>query len=140
MKITNNSDSLDSFKKVVAKSDQNFLTFSPIPALKVHCKFLGKLADTEVLWDTTIQTLASHLQEIDKKPSAVKRSRHRKTVQHTEPLRSFMEVEAPHKGVCKLKVVLPVPIIDEPTIKKTIIMIRCYKRLKVGHHEFGGNL
>jgi len=123
----------------MAKSDQNFLALSPVPALKVHINFLGKLADTDVLWDTTIQTLASYLLEADQIPSAEKPG-HRKEVQQSAKPRSFMQVDAPHNGVSTLKIVLPVPIIDEPTIKKTVIMIRCYKRLKVGYHEFGGNL
>ena len=113
----------------LVKSGKNYLGLTPIPALKVHIKFVGKLQEQEVLWDTTIQTYASHLAE---NPPA-------KSSKSLE-IRSFMQVEPPKDGVSALKIVLAVPMIDEPTIKKTIIMIRCYKRLRVGYHEFGKNL
>jgi len=35
------------------------------------------------------------------------------------------------------RVVLDIPRIDEPAILRTIIMIRNYKRLYPGRHEFG---
>jgi hypothetical protein len=114
----------------LTKSGKNFLALTPLPALKVHIKFIGKLQDQEVLWDTTIQTLASYLAE---NPPA-------KAAPKTVEVRSFMHVAPPQDGVSALNVVLAVPLIDESTIKKTIIMIRCYKRLKVGYHEFGKNL
>ena len=121
---------LPSIKRELTKNGKNFLALTPIPALKVQIQFTGKLQDQEVLWDATIQTLASHLAE---NPPA-------KSTTKTLEVRSFMQVEPPQEGVSVLKVVLAVPLIDEPTIKKTIIMIRCYKRLKVGYHEFGKNL
>jgi hypothetical protein len=121
---------LPSIKRELTKSGKNFLALTPIPALKVRIKFFGKLQEQEVLWDATIQTLASYLGE---NPPA-------KTAKKSLEVRSFMQVEPPQDGVSALNVVLAVPLIDEPTIKKTIIMIRCYKRLKVGYHEFGKNL
>ncbi|MGD8940430.1 MAG: hypothetical protein PVJ72_13680 [Gammaproteobacteria bacterium] len=123
-------DDLPSFKRELTKSGKNFLALTPLPALKVRIKFMGKLQDQEVLWDTTIQTLASYLAETP--PTTV--------TPKTVEVRSFMQVEPPQDGVSTLNVVLAVPLIDEPTIKKTIIMIRCYKRLKVGYHEFGKNM
>ncbi|WP_455210822.1 hypothetical protein [Kaarinaea lacus] len=123
-------EDLPSIKRQLTKSGKNFLVLTPTPALKVHIQFIGKLQEQEVLWDATVQTLASHLAE---NPPA-------KTSKNSLEARSFMQVEPAQDGVAALKVVLAVPLIDEPTIKKTIIMIRCYKRLKVGHHEFGKNL
>ncbi|KPJ95044.1 MAG: hypothetical protein AMJ53_03695 [Gammaproteobacteria bacterium SG8_11] len=121
---------VESFKRELTKSGMSFLALSPLPALKAHVQFIGKLNEQEVLWDATIQTLASYLAE---NPQAIPSKK-------TLDVRSFMQVEPPENGVSLLKVVLAVPLIDEPTIKKTIIMIRCYKRLKVGYHEFGKNL
>jgi hypothetical protein len=118
------------FKQQLAKTGKNYLALSPIPALKVQLQFTGKLNEQEVLWDATLQTLASYLAENPQaKPSG-----------KTFEAHSFMQVEPPQDNVSALKVVLAVPLIDEPTINKTIIMIRCYKRLKVGYHEFGKNL
>ena len=140
MKKSSSKVSVESVKQEIAKSGKNYLALSSIPALKVQLYFTGKLAETEVLWDATVQTLASFLQESLPDSTPIKKIRQRKNSQQSNKPASFIEVAAPHNGVSKLKVVLPIPLIDEPTIKKTIIMIRCYKRLKVGYHEFGANL
>jgi hypothetical protein len=121
---------ISAFKRELAKSGKNFLALTPVPALTVHIKFTGKLNEQDVVWDATIQTLAAYLAE---NPPT-------RSLKKTLDLRSFMQVGPPQAGVSALKVVLAVPLIDEPTIKKTIIMIRCYKRLQVGYHEFGKNL
>ncbi len=123
-------DKVVSLKHELAKRGGNYIALSTVPALKVHIQFLGKLDDVEVLWDATVQTLASYLSE---NPPA-------KSAKKIPQVRSFMKVEQPREGVSQLTVVLAVPLIDEPTLQKTIIMIRCYKRLKVGYHEFGRNL
>jgi hypothetical protein len=139
MQKSKSAESIEAFKRQIAKSDQTFLALSPIPALKTHIQFLGRLADTEVLWDATVQTLASHLHECQSEAAPAKKSPRDKAIQHTVDLDSFMLVDPPVNGVSPLKVVLPVPMIDEPTLRKTIIMIRCYKRLKVGYHKLAGN-
>ncbi len=118
------------FKRELAKSGKDFLALSPLPALKVQFQFTGKLRDQEVIWDATAQTLASHLAE---NPPA-------KAGKKPPDVRSFMQVQAPRDGFGELRVVLAMPLIDEPAIRKIIIMIRCYKRLKAGYHELGKNL
>lgn len=123
-------DKVASLKHELAKRGGNYIALSTVPALKVHIQFLGKLYEEEVLWDANVQTLASYLTE---NPPA-------KSAKKPPQVRSFMQVEAAHEGVSQLTVILAVPLIDEPTLQKTIIMIRCYKRLKVGYHEFGKNL
>ena len=123
-------DKVASLKHELAKRGGNYIGLSAVPALKVHIQFLGKLEDEEVLWDATVQTLASYL--ADNPPA--------KSTKKIPQVRSFMQVEESREGVSQLTVILAVPLIDEPTLQKTMIMIRCYKRLKVGYHEFGKNL
>ena len=124
-------EQIERIKQQISESGSNYIALSAVPALKIHVYFSGKLADKEVMWDATIQTLASYHTEELKNVPAKERSAF---------IHSFMQIEPPEAGLCKIHIVLGVPIIDEPTIKKTIIMIRCYKRLKVGYHEFGKNL
>jgi hypothetical protein len=50
---------------------------------------------------------------------------------------SFMEITPNPSGNMLLKIGLAVPMIDETIIKKTIIMMRHYRRLKAGWHEWG---
>ena len=122
--------SLTQFKKKTAHGDSH-LIFGRVPALAVEVQFSGKLQREEVLWNARIQTLASYHQEFLTGASMQEREKH---------LYSFFEVAEPQKQVARLHVVLAVPMTDEPTIKKTMVMIRCYKRLQPGKHFFGKNL
>lgn len=51
--------------------------------------------------------------------------------------RQFIEISTEQKQSVPLTIGLDLPTINEPTILKTIIMIRNYKRLILGRHEFG---
>lgn len=50
---------------------------------------------------------------------------------------SFIEVGDERAGGIPITVGLPVAAIDLPTIRKAIIMIRRYRRLRRGRHEYG---
>lgn len=50
----------------------------------------------------------------------------------------FIEIKAGVEGVYQIRVGLDLAVIDESVIKKTIIMIRNYKRLAIGKIEFCG--
>lgn len=122
--------SINSIKNQLSKAKDGFITLSKIPSRKAHIQFSGKLDNNEIIWDATIQTQASYQTELLADTDKSKRLKY---------LKSFIEIEAPKGQIAKLTVVLLVPIIDEPTIKKTMVMIRCYKNLKIGRHEFGKN-
>ena len=49
----------------------------------------------------------------------------------------FIEIIEADEGIYSLNVGLDLKTIDEAVIKKTIIMIRNYKRLRIGRIEFG---
>jgi hypothetical protein len=121
--------SLQTIKRQIEKDGRGFIALSKIPALKVHVQFTGRLQNEELLWDATIQTLADYHNEHFPHPNDRE--------ERAKYVNSFIEVQTPQNHVAPLTVVLPVPMIDEPAIKKTIVMIRCYKRLRVGRHDFG---
>ena len=52
-------------------------------------------------------------------------------------LKRFIEIGASGESGTALKIGLNVPRIDTPVIRKTIIMIRQYKNLQPGRHEYG---
>ena len=52
--------------------------------------------------------------------------------------RDFIDIGAPGRHGLSLCVALDIPAIDEPAIRKLMIMIRNYRRLRRGRHEFGG--
>lgn len=94
---------------------------------KLRVQFNGQFAGNAVLWDATIVTLNRYLNEKFG-------GRGRSTVIHP-----FLEVSAYEQtsAVVPIEIGLPVLRIDRPTILKTIIMVRQYKRLTLGRHEFG---
>lgn len=52
--------------------------------------------------------------------------------------RDFIDIGAPGRRGLSLCVALDIPSIDEPAIRKLMIMIRNYRRLRRGRYEFGG--
>ena len=51
--------------------------------------------------------------------------------------RSYICISNITASQAEIEIGLPVARIDTPTIKKTIVMIRQYKELRPGRHEFG---
>ena len=122
--------SLQNFKKNTAKTGESFLVLTKVPGLKVQLQFTGMLEHKEVLWDAEFQTLASYHNEFLASLSEKERAKE---------VYSFIDVKEPVKQAAKLHLVMAIPLFDEPAIKKAIIMIRCYKKLKPGKHVFGKN-
>lgn len=93
-------------------------------AQQAHFNFTGRFQDREVTWDTTLLTLAHYHHEQAPTAQAVERL-------------PFLEIGAETATGRALRVALDIQQIDEPAILRTIIMIRQYKRLREGRHEFG---
>lgn len=87
--------------------------------------FSGSFQGREMVWDTTLLTLLRYHAEQPDTGQSVVRS-------------AFMEIgDTAANGRVTIRVALDIPAVDEATILRTIIMIRNYKRLHVGRHEFG---
>jgi len=54
-----------------------------------------------------------------------------------EGRRSYIDVRNINNGTGEIEIGLPVEVIDTPTLNKTIVMIRQYKNLHLGRHDFG---
>ena len=86
--------------------------------------FSGSFQDEQIIWDATLLTLARYH---DIQPDAgqpVARS-------------AFLEIGGKTAHGRAIRVALDITLIDEAAILRTIIMIRNYKRLRPGRHEFG---
>ena len=112
----------------LAETGGDYLCASAVGDTAVRVFFLGRFKNRTVVWDTTIYTLKRYHQAHTSASVSPQRS---------FSARPFMEIMGSIDGSLRLKVGLDLPAIDEPTIKKTIIMIRNYKRLKPGRHEWG---
>ena len=106
----------------------DFIRSTPLDGSTASVLFLGLFHGQTVLWDMTLATLeqprsTASIDTVAKKSEAI--------------ICPFIEIIEGGEGVYLVKVGLDVEIIDESAIKKTIIMMRNYKRLAIGRNEFG---
>ena len=105
-------------------ADRDYLCAGELPAAKASVRFLGPFRGRQVAWNMTLCAL----QGLAGKP---------RSTLHGGSSRSFMEVAAASGGAFSLTVGLDLGVIDEPTVRKTLVMVRNFKRLDLGRHEWG---
>lgn len=89
-------------------------------------RFTGSFQGNPVIWHAQIMTLQYWCEHASPGTTA-------------NECRQFIDIRPGNTpGQFALDVALGTCRIDHPTILKTIIMIRNYKRLATGRHEFGG--
>jgi hypothetical protein len=91
-----------------------------------HARFAfpGSFQGEPMIWDATLLTLARyHADQPDAGQSVVRSA--------------FLEIGGETAHGRAIRVALDVARIDEAAILRTIIMVRQYKRLHSGRHEFG---
>lgn len=119
---------IDSFRKQLHETGNDFVCNTPLPQSSASVLFLGKLHGEIVLWNMTLATLKHYGLIYSKEVSVTKAG---------SPIRPFIEINQGYEGIHILRVGLDLETIDEQVIKKTIIMVRNYKRLLIGKIEFG---
>lgn len=106
---------------------EDFECLSPLPAEAVRVRFSGRCQGRAVLWDLHLQTLAHYRSERAAAGFPV-----------PAPLRSFLEVfPEGGDGPWRVVVALDLPRIDAPAVRKTVIMLRNWRGLRPGRHEWG---
>lgn len=96
-------------------------------AAQARVRFIGLFQGDEVVWDCRFVTLDEARQRFAEDPDPAAR-----------PPRNFIDIGPPGATGVPIRVGLDIERIDKPAILKMIVMIRNYKRLKRGRHEFGG--
>jgi len=119
---------LEQLRATLAANAEDFVLLSTLPDTAAHAQFIGRFEGRDVVWDMHLYTLQRYWQERDAVPAAADLS-----------LRGFMNIAPGIAQVYRLEVALNVALIDAPTIKKTIMMIRHYRMLRVGQHRWGDN-
>lgn len=107
----------------------NFNALSPLGGQTAHIQFKGPFQGEEVLWDTHLITL----QEIYRQGIATGKYLEKDRIS----LSQFIEINEKDTAEVALTIGVNVPVIDTPTVLKTIIMIHNYKRLHHGRLEYG---
>lgn len=95
----------------------------PATPARVRFTFIGRFNNAELLWDATLTALAYPTHD-GGLPARCER-------------RQYIEISAMTSHGRAIAIGLEIPYIDEVVIKRTIIMVRQYKRLRLGRHEFG---
>jgi hypothetical protein len=91
-----------------------FLLLGELRHDRARVRFTGPFEGADVVWDCEFRALQS-------------------------PQRSFIDIGQPTAGGVPLRVGLNLARIDRSAILKMIVMIRNYRRLRRGRHEFGGS-
>lgn len=112
--------SVDELRRVLSEQHKKYLLATNLPATKVELQFEGKLEAEPVAWNARIWTIDefSKLHRVTEDPN------------------QFIDIKIV-AGAHLLEVGLNIAQIDQAAIERTIIMVRNYKRLRPGRHEYG---
>lgn len=92
----------------------DYQAISPLGGPELHLRFRGPFEGREIQWDA-----------------------HFVTRRHCGAARNSITIGDAGADGRRLEVVLDVHCFDTPTVQKAIIMMRQYKKLHRGRHEFG---
>ena len=87
-----------------------------------HLKFTGPFNGKTVTWDTHFFTLDAYLDQ--------------ENTQKAMP-KQVIDIQPLAADTMKLTVALNINEINKPNIEKMMIMIKQYKNLSIGRHEYG---
>jgi len=87
-----------------------------------HFKFNGPFQGKTVTWDTHFFTLKAYIA-------------HNEIKNHN--LKQFIDIQPINSELMELTVALNIDAITKPNIHKMMIMIKQYKNLAIGRHEYG---
>ncbi len=111
---------VNKLRDLLNKLETQYLQHGVIPSTKIHVQFEGKFRGVDVVWNAYIQTVEDY--SVQNEVSQ-------------DPLQ-FINVHI-EEGVHYIDIALNIPLINRAVIEQTIIMIRKYRRLQIGRHEYG---
>lgn len=88
---------------------------------QLHIRFRGPFEGREVSWDTQLFTPDAWAEQYGEAP----------------PSQNIILIEEGQADAMPLSLCLKVAAIDRPTVRKAVMMIRQYKRLQRGRHQYG---
>ena len=115
--------SIEGFLSALAECGEDYLLVSQPDSTTAHIRFPGTFEDAPVIWDATVRALRYRNggnEGID-----------------TPTRRQYIDIAPEGFPMRSITIGLNVTAIDPPVLLKTTIMIRKYKRLHTGRHEFG---
>lgn len=113
------------FEQWLARQGKQYELLGELGGPVCHLRFTGPFHGEKVIWDATLMSLTYYLGKL----AASGRS--------NPAARQFIDVGSNSASGRRITIALQIPAIDEPTIRKAMIMVRQYKRLAPGKHEYG---
>ncbi len=104
--------------------DLLYEALEPLGGQSTRVRFTGIVGRSSVVWDARVMTLQHHCRSLTPQ-------------ERRAGVRQFLAVGPILEGAASVIVALNLSRIDEPAVLKTIIMLRQWKRLKPGRHEYG---
>jgi len=111
---------VDAFKQFLSPTGGAYERLSAIPAQQALIRFIGHFEHQPVIWQATVQTLAFAA-----------------SLQGVEALQSFIDIDGHTDNARLIRVGLPVSVVDEAVLRNTVLMVRRYKNLRPGRHDYG---
>ena len=121
-----------SLKKQLSEKQVDYFCGTLVPAAVATVTFIGPFQGRLIVWNMTLAALAHGRKAVS---TGITGGMASTVAGYAQP---YIEISVGVEGVHMLRVGLDLAEIDEPAIRKTIIMIRNYKRLELGRMAFGG--
>ena len=105
-----------------ASRERHGIRYTLLEALRpdrARFAFISPFAGVDTLWNATLLSLDRHWPPL------------------ATALTPYIDIGDNTPAGRNLIIALRIPVVDEPAILRTIIMVRQYKRLRAGRHEFG---
>ena len=109
----------------ISKNASDYLLIHRASDQNVNVKFHGYFQQRPVVWDAVIRTMSDYYESEFKKLSS-----------DAVTIKQLIDIRKEDDGF-KIELVLNLKRIDASAIQKSIIMVRNYKRLSLGRHEYG---
>ena len=116
---------IDAFTEKLTSTEQEYECLGPVGNGMAHFRFIGNFEGEATIWDAHLYTLAYYVKKVAE------------ISQPDASLRQFIYIGEMSEVGRELEIGLNLPKIDEAAILKTMIMVRQYKRLHRGRHEYG---
>jgi len=108
------------FRDILTRKSLPYILMGQLPSAKVYLQVEGVFNSEEVVWNMCIRTIEDYAKENEV---------------GIDP-QQYIDIQCNNR-VYQVEIGLNINEIDRPAIERTIIMIRKYKRLKLGRHEYG---
>lgn len=104
---------------------RDYLLLTALPAAVAEVRFVGPMQGRPVVWRLRLATLAHYQAERGPLPTPPTRPR------------GAMHLREEQPGCWRAEVALAVSVIDEPVVRKAIVMMRNYRALRPGLRVWG---